>query len=245
MEFSWTTFVLEIVNFLILAWLLTWLLYRPIRTAIATRRAQVDKALSDAANREKAAAQVEARFRDRMESWEREKVEARRVFSQELEAERAAAKLAFRDELQRERERAMAEQERQLRLRMDEDEHTAVSHATAFLSKMLGRLASPSLEAGIVDLATSDLDALASATRADLGKAASEAEGKMTVTTAYPLDETARRHIQTALSAAVGRPVELQFQQDPALRAGLRIDVGPFTLDANLQAELRFFDGMA
>jgi F-type H+-transporting ATPase subunit b len=245
LEFNWTTFVLEIVNFLILVWLLTWLLYRPISRAIAARRAQINMALSDAANKQKSAEELEARYRARNELWEREKAEARRTLEHELEGERTAAQSALRDELERGRQRAIAEQERQLRSRMDEDERIAVSHATVFLSKMVGRLTSPSLEASIVDLAVSDLGALPSTARAGIQKAASQAGDRITITTAYPLDEPGRRHLQTALTDAVGRPVELQFEQDPTLRAGVRIDVGELTLGANLQAELRFFNGSA
>jgi F-type H+-transporting ATPase subunit b len=243
LEFSWTTFILEIVNFLILVWLLTWLLYRPIKHAIATRRAQIDKALNDAANSQKAAEALEASYRERNLAWERDRAQARRTLEQELAEARAAAQSALKDELDRERQRAIAEEERQLRSRMDENERIAVSHAMAFLSKMVGRLASPSLEASIVDLAVSDLGCLASMARADLCKAASGAGDQMTVTTAYLLDQSGRRKLQTALTEVVGRPLDLRFEQDPALQAGLRIDVGELTLGANLQAELRFFDG--
>ena len=48
MEFDWTTFTLEIINFLILVWILKRFLYRPILDVIAKRRAGIEKTLADA-----------------------------------------------------------------------------------------------------------------------------------------------------------------------------------------------------
>ncbi len=49
MELNWTTFALEIVNFLILVWILKRFLYKPVLEAIARRKTAIDKTLSDAA----------------------------------------------------------------------------------------------------------------------------------------------------------------------------------------------------
>ena len=48
MELTWTTFLLEVINFLVLVWLLKRLFYAPVMRAIAARRAAVEKTLADA-----------------------------------------------------------------------------------------------------------------------------------------------------------------------------------------------------
>ena len=48
MEFDWTTFILEIINFLILVWILKRFLYRPVLGVVARRRAGIEKTLADA-----------------------------------------------------------------------------------------------------------------------------------------------------------------------------------------------------
>ena len=48
MEMDWSTFILEIINFLILVWILKRFLYRPILEVIARRREGVEKTLSEA-----------------------------------------------------------------------------------------------------------------------------------------------------------------------------------------------------
>lgn len=55
MELNWTTFTLEIINFLALLWILKRFLYQPVRATLAQRRAGVERTLMQAS-----AAQAEA-----------------------------------------------------------------------------------------------------------------------------------------------------------------------------------------
>jgi F-type H+-transporting ATPase subunit b len=48
MNFDWTTFALEVVNFLILVWILKHFFYRPVLAVIETRRAENEKNLAQA-----------------------------------------------------------------------------------------------------------------------------------------------------------------------------------------------------
>ena len=48
MELNWSTFILEIINFLVLIWILKRFLYKPVLDVIARRRAGIEKTLSDA-----------------------------------------------------------------------------------------------------------------------------------------------------------------------------------------------------
>lgn len=41
MDFDWTTFILEIINFLILIWILKHFLYRPVLKVISERRSGI------------------------------------------------------------------------------------------------------------------------------------------------------------------------------------------------------------
>ena len=48
MEFDWTTFALEALNFLVLVWLLKRFFYRPVLAVIEARRAETAKTIADA-----------------------------------------------------------------------------------------------------------------------------------------------------------------------------------------------------
>jgi len=49
LELSWSTFLLEIINFLVLVWILKHFLYKPVLDVIARRRSGIEKTLADAA----------------------------------------------------------------------------------------------------------------------------------------------------------------------------------------------------
>ena len=90
MELNWSTFVLEIINFLVLVWILKRFLYKPVLAGIARRRAGIEKTCQDAealAGRGRACRNIRAAPAE----WEQERQQARDDLEQELEAERAAA----------------------------------------------------------------------------------------------------------------------------------------------------------
>nr|WP_305908691.1 ATP synthase F0 subunit B [Methylomarinum sp. Ch1-1]MDP4521541.1 ATP synthase F0 subunit B [Methylomarinum sp. Ch1-1] len=58
MEFNLSSFFLEIINFLILIWILQRLFYRPIRDMIARRKELIDHSLGQAEQMRKEAEQL-------------------------------------------------------------------------------------------------------------------------------------------------------------------------------------------
>ena len=65
------------------------------------------------------------------------------------------------------------------------------------------------------------------------------------VTSAHVLDEEMRRSLERTLGSALAVSTPLQYEQDEALLAGLRITMGSWVLRANLQDELKGFAELA
>jgi hypothetical protein len=80
MPFDWATFGLEILNFLVLVWLLARFLYRPIIGAIARRKAEIADTVAVAQAKEAEAHALARQYEERLASWEREKAQACRTF---------------------------------------------------------------------------------------------------------------------------------------------------------------------
>ena len=51
MQFNWSTFVLEIINFVVLVWILKHFLYRPVLSLLEKRREKIEQSLSAATER--------------------------------------------------------------------------------------------------------------------------------------------------------------------------------------------------
>ncbi|MFZ1828872.1 MAG: F0F1 ATP synthase subunit B, partial [Candidatus Competibacteraceae bacterium] len=89
MAIDWTTFTLEIINFLVLVWLLKRFLYQPVLETLARRRAGIERTLSEAREVEIRADALRTQFENRLADWEQEKAALRVGFEQELTAERS------------------------------------------------------------------------------------------------------------------------------------------------------------
>lgn len=241
MEFDATTFALEIINFLVLVWILQRFLYKPVTTAIAQRKAGIEKTLGDAQAVRADAESLKRQYENRKADWEREKAQARVQLLQEMEAERTRLMTALHASLEQEREKLRAlEQQRAVELRRRLEEN-ALADGGRFVARLLSRIASPELEERIRELVLEDLPHLADRELQSLRASCQEGDAKINITSGYPLGEGQRASLAQALSRLTGQAVACEFGQDPELMAGLRIGVGPWVLRSNLRDELKFF----
>ena len=81
MEIDSTSFVLEIINFLVLVWLLKHFLYRPVLDIIAKRQQQIADDLARAEQSSKAAADMVAEYEARNWAIDSERARAREDLS--------------------------------------------------------------------------------------------------------------------------------------------------------------------
>ena len=146
MELNWSTFVLEIVNFLVLVWILKRFFYRPVLNVLARRRAGIEKNLSDAKTLHDDAEALQAQYRDRLADWEQERQQARERLAKEIEEERARRLAALQSELKQEREKTRIAEARRQADALHKAEETALIQATRFASRVLGQAAGPELE---------------------------------------------------------------------------------------------------
>jgi F-type H+-transporting ATPase subunit b len=241
MEFDGTTFALEIINFLVLMWILQRFLYKPVTSAIAERKAGIEKTLADAQAVQAETQLLKRQYENRIAEWESEKAKARAQLLQEMGAERIRLMTALHASLEQEREKLRALEQRhaaELRRRLEEN---ALTDGVRFVARLLSRIASPELEERIRELLLEDLPHLADGELQSLRAACREGDAKMKITSGYPLGEEQRNTLAQALRRLTGQPVACEFGQDPGLMAGLRIGIGPWVLRANLRDELKFF----
>lgn len=239
MEFDWTTFALEIINFLVLVWLLQHFLYKPVTTAIAQRQAGIEKTLTDARATRSEAEALKHQYENRMAEWEQEKAQALQQLRQEMEAERTRLMTALQASLDEERNKLRAVEQRRAFEQRQRQEEEARIEGGQFVARLLSRLASAGLEEHIRRLLLEDLPQLPDRELQAL-RATGQA-GEAQITSAYPLDDAQRSGLTEALGRLAGWPVTCEFVQDADLVAGLRISIGSWMLRSSLLDELQFF----
>lgn len=241
MELSWTTFFLEILNFLVLVWVLTRFLYKPVLDVIARRRAAVEKTLADAKTREEEAGKLKAQYENRLAESEQEKQQAREALHKDVEDERARLLAKLKAEVDSEREKLKAIDEKRMGDVLRQQEETAMAHGAAFAARLLSRVSDEGLHRKLVDLAVEQLSKLPADQKRSLESAFKGAQGRAQVATAFDLPDDQRAALENQLRTALSADVQFEYGRDKKLQAGLRILVGPWVLHANLRDELKAF----
>ena len=75
MKVNWFTVIAQIINFLILVWLLKRYLYKPILNSVAEREKKIAAQLNDAANKESEAEKEKAEFKQKNILFDQQKAE--------------------------------------------------------------------------------------------------------------------------------------------------------------------------
>ena len=241
MELSWSTFLLEIINFLVLVWILKRFLYKPVLDVIARRRAGIEKSLADAKMLNDDAEALQTRYRGRLADWEQERQQAREQLARELEEQRAQRLAALQSELEQEREKTRVAEARRQADAMYKAEETALIQASRFASRVLGQVAGPELEAKLLELVIDELPQLSAERIAALHSSWGQTSEAIVVASAFPLSDSQRQKLHKALIATTGSDLPLHFEQNAELLAGVRITIGAWVLGANLKDELRSF----
>lgn len=239
MSFDWTTFFLELVNFLLLLWILQHFLYRPVLGVIAARREAIEDRLREAGRKEAEAETLRQRCEQNLAAWEKEKLKARADLDKDLAAQRERLLRGLAEEIAEARAKRQAQEEQERREFERLAERRALELGGRFVARLLERLAGPELEERLVALTLADLPTLPEAEGDKLRTAL--AGNSLEVVSAFPLNEGQKAAIGEAFARLAGQQVHPQFRHEPSLLAGLRVHAGPWVLSANLQDELQFF----
>jgi len=240
-DFDWITFILEIINFLILVWILKHFLYQPVLDIIDKRRAGIDQAMAEAQRIEEEAKALKQKNEQFLIDWENEKESAHARLSAELAElrERKLAELTLKIDEETERRKIIDEHRRLEYEKRVEDK--AIEQGVAFASKLLSRMATPELEAQLFQLLLEDLVNLSKADKQAIKDAAATLASPIMVQSVFSLSDKHRNALTVSLSEIIQQNVNLEFQCNAELLAGIHIEIGPWILHANLRDELKFF----
>jgi F-type H+-transporting ATPase subunit b len=217
---SWVTFLFEAANFLLLAALLGWAFFRPIRAALERRRARLEAEERDAAEKRAEAERALAAVAARRKELEGSLASLREAARDEAERERSSLLDAAREQAQRERETLKTELASLRRGQARRVAGDAASAAREIVARLLERIEGPDLEQALVDAARRELAALAAA--GPVAPVIVEATGALEPAVLDSLAE----------AAGVARS-DVSAREVPELGAGVRILTARGLIDAS------------
>lgn len=245
MAFDWSTFVLEIINFLILVWILQRLFYKPVRNMIARRQGLIDSALAQAERMRQEALELKKNYENRQHHWEQEKQHAIAQLHQQLEAEKQREMAKLQHDLEQERHKARTSAHRQQQEIHRHQQKLALLNGAHFASLILKKAAGPLLEDRLFDLLFEQIHTLPEVCMHALQNLDNDQTLDIRVNSVYPLNKEQTQRLEQRLTSLIDNPLQFHYNQNSELIAGFQIDIGAWVLHANLQHELSGFAEIA
>ncbi|MCP9468928.1 MAG: F0F1 ATP synthase subunit delta [Nitrospira sp.] len=241
MELDWSTFGLQVLNFLVLVWLLKRFLYKPVFTVIADRRAAMERLRTEAERLRAEGETLKQRYEGRLAEWEQEKQEARSRLIEEINGERTRLMEEVHRSVAQEREKAKTLEERRRQELQRLTEEAGLALGARFAARLLERLAQSNLTRQLAALAVEELRALPEERRHAIRAICRNGDVVASVSSAHQLDESQREALSAALGELAGRTVTCLWTEDVSLLAGVQVSLGPWVFAANLREELKGF----
>lgn len=220
------TFAFEIANFVMLAALLSWFFFKPVRKAIEKQQNDVH--------------QIEEQAKSKLayaETLENELNQQRQSVTQELEHMRLSARASASEESERILANARAEVDReldQIRIKALQIDQAQARHLAQFIAikttvainKLLADINGPKLESALISAAVRQLETFSG-----------EMLAPVSVASATELEDTVKQQ----LCAAVGQPINaVAFHVLPELIGGVRISTAQGLIDASISGLSRY-----
>jgi F-type H+-transporting ATPase subunit b len=223
MLIDWFTVSAQLVNFLVLVWLLKRFLYRPILQAIDAREKRVAQVLSDAEAKNAEAQSERDTFQTKNDAFDKQRAELMSQATEEAKAERQR----LLDEARQAADALAAQRMEGLR-----NDAQTLGHALtlrtkqevfAIARKALADLSGTTLEQCLAEVFTRRLRELDEGAKELLAEALSSASAPALVRSAFELPAEPRAAIQQALNETFSADIPLRFETAPELIGGIEL----------------------
>jgi F-type H+-transporting ATPase subunit b len=235
MKFNVWTFAFQVINFIVLLFILKRILYKPVREIIEKRRGLIHQNIEDAEKTKKEALELKERYQQEMDKLKEFKSQMLEKLHEEVEEERKKLMSKAKEEADEviEKERVLFDREKG---RLESElKDKAVETVSIFASNLLTNLSDENLHRAVYGRLFKEIQQIA--TTMPAGK---EKDGPLTIDliTAYPSNENEIREIQEAIESLISHKVFLNTIIDKSLIAGAKIKVYDMIYDASLSGQI-------
>lgn len=241
LNLDWGTIAIQVVNFLVLAGLLYYLLFRPISRRIRERRAEQEQLRQELSEKRQEAEQLRAEWEERLADVEKQ---ADEVIAEARE-EAAADQQEMLDEAEEQVQRILSE----ARSDAEEIRHQAVDEfyddlleAILDISAQTIRQAAPTeVHDGMVEQLNDRIWQMGHHEMEQveaIRRSLSERTPTAHISSARPLSSEQQQELARTLTALADRNVDLEMSVDPALGVGIRVHLADVVVDNSVAGRL-------
>ncbi len=234
MHIDWWTLALQTINLLVLVWILSRFLFRPIADIVRQRQAAADELLEKAEAQRQQAEEEEKQAEAAQKAAEKARGNVLQDAGREAESEKAQILADARKQADDLRAAVEAEIERRRKAEQAKIGEQAGALAVEIATKLFTRLPDSAKIDGFVQGLAEAVAKLPGQARDEIG-----ADGAaVTVLAARKMSDAEVASCRDALSGALGREVSVSVKVDPALIAGLEIELPHAAVRNSFHADL-------
>ncbi len=222
MLIDWFTVIAQVINFLILVWLLKRFLYRPILNAIDAREKRIAAKIADADAKEVKAQRERDEYLQKNEEFDQQRKAQMNEALEAVKTERAQLLDAARqdaEELREKLQRGLRNEQQSLNEELSRRTHEEVFEIAR---KALQDLAGVSLEERMTEIFLQRLGELNTEQMAEL-KSVFKTSASLRVRTAFNLPEQQRAAIKVLITEILGTEKIIEFDIVPNLLSGIEL----------------------
>lgn len=228
MEINWYTFGAQIINFLVLVWLLRRFLYKPVINAMDEREKKIAARLDDARQAREGADREAEELRRKKDELEHAKENLLAEAGREVETWKEQHREKARGEIDAERTEWYRGVQRERSAFLRELRSRAGEYVYETTRNVIRKLSDESLEQRIVDVFLARLRTLDAQQQADISTAIRNSRHQVTVKSGFPLSEELRQRILNETQTTLGGDVEIDFHVTPDVVCGLELQAAGY-----------------
>ncbi len=228
MSINWFTVIAQVVNFLILVWLLKRYLYKPILKAIDDREKKITSKIEDANKKDADAKKEREEFEKKNADFDKHKKDLMAKAVEEVKTERQdlldkAKKDA--EDLRKKLEDIVKEEQKHLG---DEITQKVKTEVFSIAEKLLKELADASLEEKIVTVFIEKLKNLDDEEKKKLIDTFKGSKEDIIVQSAFELDKSQHTEIEKTVKKILHTTSDFKFQTAPELVSGIELNANGY-----------------
>jgi F-type H+-transporting ATPase subunit b len=225
MSFDWFTFAAQMVNFLLLIYLLRRFLYGPIISYMDERQANINAQIEDAKTREQNAEQTLGSVQGEKNRLLAERESLLAQARAEAETAKQALLKEARAQVDVQRQQWQTALAKEKEAFIEAMQKRATTELYKSMRRVLADLADAPLEQHIIKVFIKRLSTLAVAEQEAMQRALARNKHQAQLVTAFPLTAAQKLELEQALSQVLGQDMNLQLEQHEDLVCGIELNV--------------------
>jgi F-type H+-transporting ATPase subunit b len=226
-QIDWFTLVAQIVNFLILLYLLRRFLYGPIIETMDRREQEIAARLQEAEEKRSEAEQQAERYRQQRRELEEKRGEQLTAIQKEVEARRKELLEEAHEDVQQKKQDWQEALQREQDAFMQELRQQLGREAAEVARRALQDLADVQVEQRMAGLFVMRIRELEPTERAEISDSIQESDGGIVIRSTFELPEETQQRIADTVQAEImdGRGLDARFETSPDLISGIEMQV--------------------